>query len=67
VLDCFVGSGSTVIAAERASRRCYGLELDPIYIDTVVRRWQAYTGEAAVLSSTGETFDDLAKQSGGVA
>jgi DNA modification methylase len=67
VLDCFLGSGSTVIAAERTGRHCYGLELDPIYIDTVVRRWQAYTGEAAVLSSTGETFDDLAKQAGGVA
>jgi DNA modification methylase len=65
VLDCFLGSGSTVIAAERTGRRCYGLELDPKYVDTIVRRWQAYTGESAVLSSTGETFDDLAKQAGG--
>ena len=61
VLNCFLGSGSTLIAAERTGRRCYGLELDPEYVDTVVRRWQAYTGEAAVLSSTGETFDDLGK------
>src|SRR6516162_2460901 len=41
VLDGFLGSGTTVIAAERAGRRCYGLELDPLYVDTVIRRWQA--------------------------
>jgi len=58
VLDSFLGSGTTVIAAERTGRRCYGLEIDPIYVDTVVRRWQAYTGDAAVHSSTGQTFDD---------
>jgi hypothetical protein len=47
VLDAFLGSGSTVIAAERVGRQCYGLELDPLYVDTIVRRWQAYTGERA--------------------
>ena len=59
VLDSFLGSGSSVIAAERSGRRCYGMELDPIYVDTVVRRWQAYTHEAAVLSSTGQKFEEL--------
>jgi hypothetical protein len=40
VLDPFLGSGTTVIAAERTGRRCCGLELDPLYVDTIVRRWQ---------------------------
>ena len=44
VLDAFLGSGTTLIAAERTGRRCYGLELDPAYVDTIVRRWQALTG-----------------------
>jgi len=42
-LDGFLGSGTTVIAAERTGRRCFGLELDPLYVDTVVRRWQTFT------------------------
>jgi DNA methylase len=41
--DAFLGSGTTVIAAERTGRRCYGLELDPLYVDTIVRRWQKLT------------------------
>ena len=59
VLDGFLGSGTTVIAAERTGRRCFGLELDPLYVDTIVRRWQAYTGEQARLASTGRPFDEL--------
>src|SRR6202035_1932339 len=47
ILDAFLGSGTTVIAAERTGRRCCGLELDPVYVDTVVRRWQALTGGSA--------------------
>jgi hypothetical protein len=47
ILDIFLGSGTTVLAAERTGRRCYGLEPDPRYADTVVRRWQAFTGESA--------------------
>jgi DNA modification methylase len=42
VLDAFLGSGTTAIAAERTGRRCYGLELDPRYVDTIVRRWQTF-------------------------
>src|ERR1700681_3611643 len=48
VLDAFLGSGTTVIAAERTGRRCYGLELEPRYVDTIIRRWQTYAGERAV-------------------
>jgi len=47
VLDPFAGSGTTVIAAERAGRRCYGMELEPAYADTIVRRWEAFTGGKA--------------------
>jgi DNA modification methylase len=59
VLDSFLGSGTTVIAAERTGRRCYGLELDSTYVDTIVRRWQSYTGERARHAATGRFFDEL--------
>jgi DNA modification methylase len=59
VLDPFLGSGTTVIAAERTGRICYGLELDPKYVDTIVRRWQAFTGKSATLQRTGETFRSI--------
>jgi DNA modification methylase len=59
VLDGFVGSGSTVIAAERTGRRCYALELDPLYVDTVVRRWQAYTRDRVRHAATGRLFDEM--------
>ena len=62
VLDAFLGSGTTVIAAERTGRRCYGLELDPAYVDTIVRRWQALTGGSAFHSTSGRRFDDLARE-----
>ena len=61
VLDGFLGSGTTVIAAERTGRRCYGIELDPAYIDTIVRRWQALTGGSADHAVSGRSFDDLAR------
>ncbi|HUY75044.1 MAG TPA: DNA methyltransferase, partial [Candidatus Dormibacteraeota bacterium] len=48
VLDLFLGSGTTLIAAERTGRSCYGLELDPRYCDTAVARWESFTGEQAV-------------------
>jgi DNA modification methylase len=59
VLDPFLGSGATLMACERTWRRCHGLELDPLYCDVIVRRWQAYTGGAARLATTGESFDAL--------
>jgi DNA modification methylase len=57
VLDPFLGSGTTVIAAERVGRRCFGIEIDPAYVDTIVRRWQAFTGDAARHATTGELFE----------
>jgi DNA modification methylase len=60
VLDPFLGSGSTLIAAEKAGRVCRGVELDPLYVDVIIRRYEAATGEAAILFETGETFQDLA-------
>jgi DNA modification methylase len=60
VLDPFMGSGTTILAAERVGRRAYGLEIDPLYVDAAVRRWQAYTKRDAVLQCTGQTFDEVA-------
>lgn len=61
VLDPFLGSGTTILACERTGRRGFGIELDPIYVDTAVLRWQRMTGKTARLSS-GEAFDDLKKE-----
>jgi DNA modification methylase len=60
ILDAFLGSGSTLIAAERVGRICHGIELDALYVDTAVRRWQKYTGDHAVHAVTGKRFDDIA-------
>lgn len=60
VLDPFLGSGTTLIAAERVGRCCYGLEIDPLYVDIIIRRWQAFSGEKATHAVTGKCFDDLA-------
>jgi len=62
VLDGFLGSGTTVIAAERTGRRCYGIELDAGYADTTIRRWQALTGGSALHGISGRSFDDLARE-----
>jgi DNA modification methylase len=55
--DLVLGSGTAVIAAERSGCRCYGLELDPLYVDTIIRRWQRQTKLDAVHVDTGETFN----------
>ena len=59
VLDPFLGSGSTLIAAEKVGRRCFGMDLDPVYVDLAIRRWQSWTGRQAAHANTGEKFDDL--------
>lgn len=64
VLDPFLGSGTTLMAAERTGRCCYGMELDPLYVDTVIRRWQVYTGGLARHAATGCTFDEMASEMG---
>lgn len=60
VIDAFLGSGTTLIAAEKVGRVCHGVELDPLYVDLAIRRWQAWSGEQAVLEGTGETFAEIA-------
>jgi DNA modification methylase len=59
VLDPFLGSGSTLLAAERVGRICRGMELDPLYVDAAISRWQHFTGGSAVHAATGNRFDDL--------
>ena len=59
VLDAFLGSGSTLIAAERTGRRCFGMELEPKYVDVAIERFTKMTGEAASLQSTGESFEEI--------
>lgn len=56
VLDPFLGSGSTLIAAEKTGRVCCGVELDPLYVDVIIRRYQVATGAAAILEDSGESF-----------
>jgi DNA modification methylase len=59
VLDPFLGSGSTLVAAENTGRVCLGVELDPLYVDVVVRRYETLTGKSAMLVETGEMFSEL--------
>ena len=59
VLDPFLGSGTTVIAAEATGRVASGIELDPLYVDTAIRRWQRRTGLSARHAETGQTFDEI--------
>ena len=54
----FSGSGTSLCAAEKTGRRCYGIELDPLYVDTAVERWQRMTGRKAH-SRLGETYDQI--------
>ena len=60
VLDPFGGSGTTLIACERTGRQARLIELDPRYVDVIVRRWQQQTGRQAVLESDGRNFDEIA-------
>ncbi len=62
VLDPFLGSGSTLIAAEQAGRTCRGVELDPLYVDLVVARYEQTFGHQAVLEETGESFAQVAER-----
>lgn len=62
VYDPFLGSGTTLAAAESAGRVCYGLEIDAQYVDVIVRRWQALSGAAAYLEGDGRTFDEVARE-----
>ena len=59
VLDPFLGSGSTLIAADNTGRVCRGVELDPLYVDVIMRRYEAASGKNAVLIETGESFVEI--------
>ena len=59
VLDAFLGSGTTLLAAERTGRKCFGIEIDPVYVDVTVCRWEKFTKKAAVLEGCGRTFLEL--------
>jgi len=62
VLDPFCGAGSTLIAAERAGRRGRGIEIDPLYVDTIIARWTKLTGEAVILEAGGKSFPEIARE-----
>jgi DNA modification methylase len=67
VYDAFLGSGTTLIAAELTGRACLGIELDPTYVQVVVERWQNFTGEQATLGAGGQTFAQVKDARLGVA
>jgi DNA modification methylase len=62
VFDPFLGSGTTLAAAELTDRICYGIELDPKYVDVVVQRWQQLTGKHATLAGDGRVFDAIKQE-----
>lgn len=60
VLDCYAGSGSTLVAAERSGRKARLIEYDPLYCDTIIERFEKLTGKQAVLTATGQTSEEVA-------
>lgn len=59
VVDCFCGTGTSIIAAEKLGKIGYGIEIDPKYCDVIVKRWQDFTGQKAIHAETGKAFDEL--------
>ncbi len=57
IYEPFLGSGTTLVAAQSTGRMCYGVEIDPLYVDVAIRRWQAFTGEKARRLNDGQYFD----------
>ncbi len=57
-VEPFLGSGSTLIAAEKTSRKCYGMEISPAYVDVIIKRWQDFTGKEAV-HENGRTYQEM--------
>ena len=62
IYEPFLGSGTTLAAAEVTERVCLGLELDPKYVDVVVQRWQTLSGKKAILDGDGRTFEGIAEE-----
>jgi DNA modification methylase len=67
VYDPFLGSGTTLMAAEVTERICLGIDIDPQYIDVAVLRWQQFTGKEATLAGDGRTFNEIKTERMGVA
>jgi hypothetical protein len=61
-IEPFGGSGSTLIGCEKTGRVCYTMEVDSLYVDVIVRRWQQFTGKNATLETSGALFDDVAAE-----
>jgi len=59
VLDPFLGSGTTLMAAERVGRVCCGIEIDPVYVDVAIARWQKFTGGIAIHAESGRSFTEI--------
>jgi DNA modification methylase len=62
IYEPFLGSGTTLIAAESCGRVCCAIEIDPVYIDVAVKRWQSFAGSVATLATTGQSFDEVAME-----
>lgn len=62
VLDAFLGSGTTLMAAERTGRICRAIEIDPLYVDVAIRRWQRQTGDSATHVESGQPFDEISNR-----
>jgi DNA modification methylase len=62
VYDPFLGSGTTLIAAETTGRACLAVEVDPLYVDVAVRRWQAFTGAKATLVDRDQSFEEAEQE-----
>lgn len=62
IYEPFLGSGTTLIAAQSCGRVCFGIEIDPLFVDLVIRRWQAFTGELAVRACDGVNFDAICQK-----
>jgi len=60
IYDPFLGSGTSLIAAEMTGRVCYGLELSPAYADVIVKRWELFTGRSAIHQASGQSFEERA-------
>ena len=62
IYDPFLGSGTTLIAAETVGRTCFAVELSPPYVDVAIRRWQVFTGQKAILVDDGRSFGEVAEK-----
>jgi len=60
IYEPFLGSGTTLIAAESCGRICFAVELDPLYVDVAVRRWEAFSGKQAIFQQSENTFSEVA-------